>query len=120
MFEFKEKSFNERVKEYKKAIKRYHDRVPCIVEVSEANKKDFTLDKHKYLVPSNMTLSTFIYILRRRISVFKDQALYVFIVNEDNTVLPQISKTMGEIQNQYKSDCGFVYCLVSLESTFGH
>ena len=62
----KSKSENERITESSKIIERYPDRIPIIVEKNKKSKiKD--IDKNKFLVPNDMTLGQFMYVVRKRI-----------------------------------------------------
>ena len=47
---------------------KYPDRVPCIVE--KAEKSDIsTIDKKKFLVPHDLTVGQFVYVIRKRIKL---------------------------------------------------
>jgi GABA(A) receptor-associated protein len=43
-----------------------------------------TIDKKKYLVPSDMTVGQFIYVIRKRIKLSPEKAIFIFV----NNVLP--------------------------------
>ncbi|GAA52311.1 gamma-aminobutyric acid receptor-associated protein-like 1, partial [Clonorchis sinensis] len=51
------------------------------------------LDKNKYLVPSDLTVGQFYFLIRKRVSLEPDAALYFFV---DNTI-PPTSATMGAL-----------------------
>ncbi len=51
------------------------------------------LDKNKYLVPSDLTVGQFYFLIRKRIQLKPEQALFFFV---DNTI-PPISTTMGTL-----------------------
>ena len=58
-------SFDQRQKESKKIIDKYPDKIPIIVQKN----KNCTLndiDKHKFLVPTDMTIGQFLYVLRKK------------------------------------------------------
>ena len=64
----KSKTENERLTESSKIIERYPDRIPIIVEKDKKSKiKD--IDKNKFLVPNDMTLGQFMYVIRKRIKL---------------------------------------------------
>lgn len=66
-FQYKEDHpFEYRKKEGEKIRKKYPDRVPVIVEKApKARVPD--LDKRKYLVPSDLTVGQFYFLIRKRI-----------------------------------------------------
>ena len=49
------------------------------------------LDKKKYLVPSDLTVGQFYFLIRKRISLRPEDALFFFV----NNVIPPTSATMG-------------------------
>ena len=69
MLNFKEKfTLEERIAESSKITAKYIDRVPIVVEAKpNANLAD--LDKHKYLVPKEMTVGQFLYVIRKRLKL---------------------------------------------------
>lgn len=96
-------------------LSRYPDRVPVRIDRSETtNVPD--IDKHKYLVPLDMTLGQFVYVIRKRIHLNETQAIFVFV---NNTILPSTSSTMGQLYNEYKNDDNLLYIKYSGENTFG-
>lgn len=115
MTSFKKKfPLQKRIDEAARILKKYPDRVPVIVE--KAEKSDITeIDKNKYLVPSDLTVAQFIYVIRKRLSINADQAIFIFI----NNTLPVTSSMMLQIYNEYKDNDGFLYIKYSGESTFG-
>ena len=74
-------------------------------------------DKHKYLVPRDLTVGQFIYVVRKRIHLPPNSALFLF-VGEHNTLLPN-SAYMDEIYDRYKNLDGFLYIMYSKENVFG-
>ena len=76
------------------------------------------IDKHKFLVPFDMTVGQFLYILRKRIKLTEQEALYIFV---DKT-LPMTSQAISSIYNDYKRKenfDGFLYVTYCNENTFG-
>jgi GABA(A) receptor-associated protein len=62
---------------------KYPDRIPVICEKAEkSNIPD--IDKKKYLVPSDLTVGQFVYVIRRRIKVDPNTNIFIFV----NNVLP--------------------------------
>merc|ERR1712108_114151 len=78
-----EHPFEKRRAEGEKIRRKYPDRVPVIVEKSpKARIGD--LDKKKYLVPSDLTVGQFYFLIRKRISLRPEDALFFFV----NNVIP--------------------------------
>jgi GABA(A) receptor-associated protein len=107
------KSYKDRCEESTKCIKEYPDRVPVICEPS--TKKCPTIDKVKYLVPRNLSICQFLYVIRGRMSIKPDEALFLFI--NGNTV--NLSNKLGNIYEIYKNVDGFLYTSYASENTFG-
>merc|ERR1712117_520558 len=75
-----EHPFEKRRAEGEKIRRKYPDRVPVIVEKSpKARIGD--LDKKKYLVPSDLTVGQFYFLIRKRISLRPEDALFFFVNN---------------------------------------
>ena len=94
---------------------KYPDRIPVIVNKSKNTDID-DIDKNKYLVPKNYTVGQFVYMIRKRIKLKPEKAIFVFI----NNVLPPTSASMDEMYNVYQSNDGFLYVTYSGENTFGN
>ncbi|CAN6199160.1 unnamed protein product [Urochloa humidicola] len=93
---------------------KYPDRIPVIVEKS--GKTDIPdIDKKKYLVPADLTVGQFIYVVRKRIKLSPEKAIFVFV----NNTLPPITSLMSELYEEHKDGDGFLYMTYSGESTFG-
>jgi GABA(A) receptor-associated protein len=92
-FQYKEvHPFENRKAEGEKIRKKYPDRVPVIVEKAlKARIGD--LDKKKYLVPSHLTAGQFYFLIRNRIHLRPEDALFFFV----NNVIPPTSATMGSL-----------------------
>jgi len=109
----KNHSFKKRLEEANRLKIKYPNRIPIVVEVLD--KKKISLDKNKYLVPQSLSVAQFIYILRKRIKLQPDEALFIFFNNNLSTS----SSLISEIYNNNKNSDNFLYATISLESTFG-
>ena len=110
----KNNNFQKRFEESKNIIQKYPDRFPIIVEKLKDSKLN-NIDKSKYLVPKDMSIGQFIYIIRKRIHLESNQALFCFI----NNILPPTNHLISNIYNEFKDDDGFLYIIYSSENTFG-
>lgn len=96
--------------------RKYPERVPVVVEkaaTAAATVPD--IDKKKYLVPQDLTVGQFIYVVRKRIKLRPEDAIFVFVKN----VLPPTSALMSQIYEDYKDEDEFLYVTYSGEQTFG-
>ena len=108
--------FEARSSESERIREKFPDRVPIIVERAKHSSADLPkIDKQKYLVPGDVTLSQFIFIIRRRLSLDSDQALFLFVKG----VLPTTGVLMRELYSQYKDSDGFLYIEYCGENVFG-
>lgn len=83
---------------------KYTDRIPCIVSKSE--KSDVPqIDKTKYLVPCDLTVGQFVYVIRKRINLPPEKAIFVFV----NNVLPPSSCLMSLLYEEHRDEDGFLY-----------
>ena len=104
-----------RISETTRIRAKYPERVPIIVKKAEGSTlKD--IDKNKYLAPVDMTLSQFIVIIRKRIKIEADKAIFIFIEN----ILPPLTSTMAYLYDNMKNEDGFLYIYYNGESTFGN
>lgn len=109
-----EHSLDSRREESQKIRRKYPDRIPVVVEkVSNSSIPD--IDKRKFLVPSDLTVAQFMYIIRKRIQLAPEKAMFLFV----NRMLPTTSSTMGIIYDEHKDEDGFLYIAYSGENTFG-
>tara|TARA_B110000971_G_C19830910_1_gene417949 strand:- start:68 stop:328 length:261 start_codon:yes stop_codon:yes gene_type:complete len=73
------------------------------------------IDKKKYLVPSDLTVGQFQYVIRKRIKLAPEKALFIFVSNS----IPPTASLMSTVYEEQKDDDGFLYVQYSGESTFG-
>lgn len=114
-WEFKEeKSYEKRREDGERIRKKYPDRVPvslnyqdetfslmtdflCIefqIIVEKAPKSRISnLDKRKYLVPNDLTVGQFYFLIRKRIELRAEDALFFFVNNQ----IPPTSETIGTL-----------------------
>tara|TARA_B110000261_G_C12763133_1_gene229383 strand:+ start:118 stop:468 length:351 start_codon:yes stop_codon:yes gene_type:complete len=107
-------SFDKRIAESTKIMKKYPDRVPIIIE-KQRNSNAPDIDKKKYLVPIDLTVGQLIFVIRRRMKLEKEMAIFVFCKN----ILPPTSQLINDLYNNSKDDDGFLYIIYASENTFG-
>lgn len=69
----------------------------------------------RYLVPADLTVGQFVYVIRKRIKLSPEKAIFVFV----NNVLPPTAALMSSIYEEHKEEDGFLYIAYSGENTFG-
>jgi GABA(A) receptor-associated protein len=111
----KEHTLEQRKIESAKVIDKYTDRFPVIVSRHKTSKLK-NIDKYKFLVPSNLTLGQFLYIIRKRIELNEQEALFVFI---NETILAKTSDEFGSLYESHKDEDGFLYLSYCSENVFG-
>ena len=74
------------------------------------------IDKKKYLVPSDLTAGQFVYVIRKRLKLPAEQAIYLFV----NASIPPSSALLNSLYEKQKDPDGFLYINFSSENTFGN
>ncbi len=112
---FKEQhSFEERQAESERIRAKYPDRIPVICErADKSNVAD--IDKKKYLVPADLTTGQFVYVIRKRLKLPPEQAIFLFV----NGIIPPTAALLNQIYEEHKDEDGFLYITYSGENTFG-
>lgn len=112
---FKSKhSFENRCKDSKDLITKYPERVPVIVQKQETSDVE-DIDKNKYLVPCNLTVGQFVYVIRKRMKMPPEKAIFIFVNNE----IPMQSTLISSVYQESKDNDGFLYIKYAGENTFG-
>lgn len=124
MATFKEQfSLEERKKQANRIKQKYADRIPVIAEkYHKANLPD--IEKKKYLLPDDLTVNQFQYVIRQRVRLASDQALFTFIMQEKKPgqakpILPAVTRTMGDIYKECRDEDGFLYMIYSNDQVYG-
>ncbi|CAI5472557.1 unnamed protein product [Closterium sp. Yama58-4] len=110
----KQHSLEKRKSEAERIREKYPDRIPVIVEKARRSKAP-DIDKKKYLVPSDLSVSQFMTVIRRRIKLEAEQAIFLFVHN----TIPPSAALMSSIYDDHKDEDGFLYIVYNGESTFG-
>lgn len=100
------------------AIRLKHpDRIPVIVEKRARDQSLPEIDKKKFLVPADLTIGQFVYVLRKRIKLAPEQAIFIFV---SSGTLPPSVAALQSVYDKYKDEDGFLYMTYSGENTFGN
>ncbi|XP_008345819.2 autophagy-related protein 8C-like [Malus domestica] len=109
-----EHTLERRQAEASRIREKYPDRIPVIVE--KAARSDIPdIDKKKYLVPADLNVGQFVYVVRKRIKLGAEKAIFIFV----NNTLPPNAALMSTIYDENKDEDGFLYLTFSGENVFG-
>ena len=111
----KERTFDQRLFESTRIRQKYPERFPVIVERKPGSDIE-GIDKRKYLVPNDLTVGQFVYVIRKRIKLAPEKAIFVFV----NNTLPPTAASISQIYRDNVEEDGFLYVMYSGENTFGH
>lgn len=107
-------SLEQRCQESERIVTKYPNRIPVIVEKVQGSTLP-DIDKRKYLVPSDISVAQFMWIIRKRIDLTSDKAIFLFV----DKMVPNSSTPISTIYEQHKDEDGFLYIAYSGENTFG-
>ena len=110
--DFRKQKKEERIQISQKIMSKYPRRVPIIVDC----KKEINLDKKKYIVPNNLTVGQFMYILKKRINIDHTQSIFLLCNNQ----LVINTELINNLYIKQKDYDGFLYIIITLENTFGN
>ncbi len=109
--------FDVRKEESKRIRNKYPDRIPIICE--KLNNKNSALmpniDKQKYLVPKDLMINQFMYVIRNRMKLPPERGIFLFIGGK----IPMGASLIVEHYEKHKDSDGFLYINYSGENTFG-
>ena len=109
-------SFEKRVLEAQRILSRYPDRIPIICEKNKNQTALPVLNKVKYLVPPTLTIGQLMCIIRNRMKLRSDVAIFLTI----DGYIPPTTTLIGELYETSKYADGFLYIEYSGENTFGY
>ncbi|GLG93248.1 Microtubule-associated proteins 1A/1B light chain 3C [Gryllus bimaculatus] len=95
---------------------KFPNKVPVIVERFYKEQNLPTLDKRKFLVPQEITMSQFVTIIRNRMKLGSTQAFYLLVRNRS---MISLSRTLAEVYSEYRDEDGFLYVTYASQEVFG-
>lgn len=115
-----EKPFKVRKSETDKIRDKFPGRVPVLIDTLQ--KGDPKLTSHKFLVPSELTVSQLKYVVRKRIRLKPEEALFFFYWNPIRRhahVGLNPSQNILDLYAQKRHRDGYLYIACTTETTFG-
>jgi len=101
---------------------KFPDRTPILVEMSE-NSELPKLDRNKFLTPVDLTFAQFCYVIRKRLKLKSEQALFLFLkLPSGKMILPPSNQLISSQYDELAKDKnfnGFIEMIVAGENTFG-
>lgn len=111
----KAKTLLERKEEFTRIRGKFADRIPIVCERAQKSTLP-TSAKIKYLLPKDLTLGQFLYVIRKQIALPSHQAIFIIV----NGNILTTSSLLSDVYNKYKDkDDGFLYVTYTGENTFG-
>lgn len=107
-------TLEQRKNELQRIRKKYPDRVPVILQKAETSRLP-EMTQFKFLVPDSISMVEFLIVLKKRIKLEPQQALFLFI----NNTVPMMSCLVKELYEKNKDEDGFLYINYAEENTFG-
>lgn len=116
-FKFKKKhTFYKRLDESYRIKTKYPEKVPIIVEKQNGFSDIPEIDRHKFLVPNEISMAEFMYVIRKRIRISPEKSIFLFV---ENLGMVPTSYNIKQVYDEAQDKDGFLYIKYCGESTFG-
>jgi GABA(A) receptor-associated protein len=94
---------------------KYPNKIPLFIYRSKRDKYLQDINCNKFLVPDNITIGQFMVIIRKRLKLESNIALFIFI----NNTIPCSSDSILQIYENYKNKDGMLVLEYCGENVFG-
>ena len=112
----KVKTLEERKEEYQKVMQTNPGKIAIICE-KDPRSRIADIEKSKYLVKNDISLNQFTLMIRNRLKIEKEAALFL-LVNGKKSLTGDDS--MQDVYNKFKSEDGFLYIAYASEVVWGN
>ena len=99
-----------------KILSLYPDRIPVIIRKNKSCNNVPDIDKNNFLVPNELKLGELHHIIRKRIKLNPQIAIFLFVNNEK---IYSVNELIKNIYDEHKNEDGFLYITYTGEKTFG-
>jgi GABA(A) receptor-associated protein len=100
-----------------RVLAKYPDKVPVVVIRARSARATMPeLKKWKYVVPRDLTLGQFMFLLRRHMTLPPEEALFLFV---GNTLVPS-GERIVDVWSRFREADGALHVVYSGESAFGN
>jgi len=109
-------SIDQRYSESRRVLEKYHgERIPIICERAR-NSRLGQLRHNKFLVPRDLTMAQFMYVIRKHLKLDASTALYIYV---NGSTIYSGNMLISTIYEYKKDPDGFLYVIYNSENTFG-
>ena len=119
-FKFKEENpdVNQRKQSSDKIKRQFPDKIPVICEKDPHSKTLNDIDKTKYLVPNDLTVAQFSFMIMKRLQLDQKEAFFL-LVNGQHSISGNTS--LIDVYEKYKDeDDGYLYIAYASQLTWGN
>ncbi|XP_026332290.1 uncharacterized protein LOC113239474 [Hyposmocoma kahamanoa] len=95
---------------------RFPNKIPLYVSRYEREREVPALGRNKFLVPQELTMSQFLYIISTKLKLRDTQSLYLLV---NDKVLVSHSLTMAQAYEQFRGPDGYLHITYAAQQVFG-
>jgi len=96
-------------------LKKYPNKVPLVIHHNKNKKK-----LHKFIIPSDSSIMDLLYIIRKRVNLEPEQAIYIYVnTPTGKSNLLSSNLILSSIYKENKLDNGLLYFIYAEENLFG-
>ena len=97
-------------------MRKYPDRIPVVVTKNKNSTTTPDIDKHKYLVPVDLTIGQLQFVIRKRLHLSPEKGLFLFI---DSMAVCHSELVVTAYERDHDREDGFLHVVYSCENVFG-
>lgn len=98
---------------------KFPDRIPIWVDrAPKATTDTPTIDRNKYLVPHDLTVGQFMWVIRRRLHLKPNQTIYMFL-GQHMAIAPHTHLMSMVAKEHTDAETGYLHVYYSFEDYFG-
>ena len=112
-------TYEARENESRKIIEQNPNKVPIICE-KEPNCNLQEMQKTKYLIDKNFTISQFTSLIKQKLKLNSNDALFLVAKKGNKTYALSGNNPMSQVYVQYKDSDGFLYIFYTSKEIWGH